>query len=109
MKKIFSLIVLPILTVLMLGVLVPDRSQAAEFSFKDQYTLPTGKSVNDDLYLFGDTTKINGIVNGDIISFGKNFSSMDLLQVMYMSLLSALIGENTQIQGNLTFFGYKVR
>ena len=108
MKKIFSLIALPILTVLMLGVLVPDRSQAAEFSFKEQYSLQTGKNVNDDLYLFGDTAKINGTVNGDLISFGKNFQLNGYVAGnVYVFAENILIGENTQIQGNLTLFGYK--
>ncbi|MGI6484203.1 MAG: hypothetical protein ACOX0R_01070 [Candidatus Dojkabacteria bacterium] len=110
MKKIFSLIALPILIVLMLGVLVPNRSQAAEFSFKEQYTLQTGKNVNDDLYLFGDTAKINGTINGDLVSFGKNFQLNGYVAGnVYVFAENILIGENTQIQGNLTLFAYKAQ
>lgn len=47
------------------------RAEAGEFHFRS-YTLSEGTTVDDDLYVFGDSIKVNGEVNGDVILFAEN-------------------------------------
>ncbi len=110
MKKKFSLVVLSILSVLILGVTLPSKTQAAEFSFKDQYSLETGKSVNDNLYLFGDDAVINGTVYGDLISFGRDFKLNGYVTGnVYTFGENVVLTELAQIDGNLNVFALKTQ
>ncbi|HKW87465.1 MAG TPA: hypothetical protein VJN21_01775 [Candidatus Acidoferrales bacterium] len=51
----------------------PGAASAAEV-FKGtpanpSYTLPAGKTINNDLYVFAESARIEGTVNGDVITF----------------------------------------
>lgn len=110
MKKKFSLVILSILSVLILGATLPSKTQAAEFSFKDQYSLETGKSVNDNLYLFGDDAVINGTVYGDLISFGRDFKLNGYVTGnVYAFGENVVLTELAQIDGNLNVFALKTQ
>lgn len=110
MKKIFSLAVIPLLALLLVGITLPNRTEAAEFSFKDGYTLAAGESVNDDLYLFSENTKIEGTINGDLVSFGKSLQLQgNVTGNVYVFGQNILLGSNSQIQGDLYIFAYKAQ
>lgn len=54
----------------------PQPAQAAEVHrgtpANPSYTLPAGETVNNDLYVFAESVRIEGTVNGDLIAFGRN-------------------------------------
>ncbi len=110
MKKKISLVVVSILSVLILGFTLPSKTQAAEFSFKDQYSLETGKSVNDNLYIFGDDTKVDGTVYGDLISFGRNFKLNGYVTGnVYAFGQNVTLTELAQVDGNLNIFSFNAQ
>jgi hypothetical protein len=87
-KKIFN--ILPItLSLFFLTLLLPSTVNAAQFHFKS-YTLPPEEIVNEDIYVFGDNIKIDGVINGDLIAIG------DVVQV------------NGTITGDVYLVGTKV-
>lgn len=43
-----------------------SKANAAEFHFKS-YTLEEDQTVEDDVYAFGDSVEINGVIDGDLI------------------------------------------
>jgi hypothetical protein len=49
---------------------VAGIASAAEFGSGEQYQLPAGQIVEDDLYVSAGTVIIDGIVQGDLIAFG---------------------------------------
>lgn len=51
---------------ILIGLTIPNSVQAAEFHFKS-YTLKQEETVKDDVYAFGDSVRIDGIVDGDLI------------------------------------------
>jgi cytoskeletal protein CcmA (bactofilin family) len=67
-------IVLAALAVMLVA--LPQPAGAAEV-FKGTpanptYTLPVGRTLNNDLYVFAESARIEGTVNGDVIAFGRN-------------------------------------
>jgi len=60
-----------ILSLLLLSVFFISPTKAAKIEVGD-YTLDNQSIVEDDLYVSGDSIKINGVVDGDLIVFGKN-------------------------------------
>jgi len=59
----------------MMLVSAPQPARAGEvFKAKPgqpSYSLPSGETVNNDLFVFADSTRIEGTVNGDLIAFGN--------------------------------------
>ncbi|MBP5204197.1 hypothetical protein J6Z48_00965 [bacterium] len=49
------------------------ESRAAEFLFKS-YSMDKSSTINDDLYIFGETIKLDGTINGDVFAVGENIS-----------------------------------
>ncbi len=60
-----------IVSLLFLFLLFLTPTHAAQFETGD-FTLDNQSIVEDDLYISGETIKINGIVDGDLIVFGQN-------------------------------------
>lgn len=60
-----------ILSLLLLSVFFISPTEAAKIEVGD-YTLDNQSIVEDDLYVSGDSIKINGVVDGDLIVFGEN-------------------------------------
>ncbi len=53
-----------------LGLMLAPRAFATTFAGDDAYLLPEGQSVSGNLYAFGNTVRIEGRVDGDLISGG---------------------------------------
>ena len=70
MKKFISLIIITLFLILFFFAL-PSGIQAAEFHFKS-YTLTQEETVKDDIYAFGDSVKIDGVIDGDLIVIASN-------------------------------------
>lgn len=63
-----------ILTVLVIAVLaIPVPAAAAEFrGGEETTTVPAAQTVEDDLYVAGQTVTINGTINGDLVAAGSD-------------------------------------
>lgn len=63
-----------ILTALLLAILVaPVTATAAEFrGGQETTTVPVSQTIDDDLYIAGQTVTISGTVNGDVVAAGSN-------------------------------------
>jgi cytoskeletal protein CcmA (bactofilin family) len=55
----------------MLLAISPVQADAAELRQGDTIVVGPGETVNDDLYVFGQTITIQGTVNGDVIAAGQ--------------------------------------
>ena len=105
MRKILSILVVPILALLLLGVALPSKTDATEFHFKS-YTLDVDKSINDDLYIFADNTSIKGAVNGDLFVFAKTISIDGIVTGdAYLFGSQVDLGDKARIEGTLYLFG----
>ncbi|HEY3375513.1 MAG TPA: hypothetical protein VGK02_10735 [Candidatus Aquicultor sp.] len=67
MKKIALFI-----TIIVLVVLSSQIALAAEFKANNAVTIPSGQTINDDLYVGGGTVVIDGTINGDLLIGGGN-------------------------------------
>ncbi len=63
-RKILGFLIVPFL-LMGLSLLAAKPVDAAEFHFKG-YTLAQDQTVNDDVYVSGDTADIKGVINGDL-------------------------------------------
>ncbi len=70
MKKSISLIIITLFLIIF-SFALPSGIQAAEFHFKS-YTLTQEETVKDDIYAFGDSVKIDGVIDGDLIVIASN-------------------------------------
>ena len=68
-KRKVLIILIPLFLVLTLGFGVTTNAKAVEFD-EDGY-VGADEVINDDLFIFGDTIKINGTVNGDVFAMGS--------------------------------------
>lgn len=64
-------LLLALLAGLMLVLATPRAAFAAEQRSGDTVVVGPGETVNDDLYVFGQTVEVQGRVNGDVIAFGN--------------------------------------
>jgi cytoskeletal protein CcmA (bactofilin family) len=56
-----------------LSLAMPSTAAAGEFHHGEpNYTLPAGQTVNTDLFIFGQTIRIDGDVNGDVYCWGQS-------------------------------------
>ncbi|NMC09252.1 polymer-forming cytoskeletal protein [Candidatus Microgenomates bacterium] len=62
---------LSLLFVPLVFALFTTKTNAAEFHFKS-YTLKQDETVKDDVYAFGDSVKIDGVIDGDLIVLASN-------------------------------------
>jgi cytoskeletal protein CcmA (bactofilin family) len=69
MKKSFQLLA-SIIAVIMILVVAATPAFAGDFQSGQEYTLPQGQTINDDLYVAGGTISIAGKVNGDLVVAG---------------------------------------
>jgi len=53
---------------------LPISSLGATFEAVNEYTLPVGKTVSDNLYVLGKEIKLEGQTSGDVTSFGESVS-----------------------------------
>lgn len=59
---------LPLLLLLLtISLLLPTKSEAAQFYFKP-YSLSQEETVNEDIYIVADEVNIDGVVDGDVIA-----------------------------------------
>lgn len=68
--KIFRRSLIGIFLAVVLFSMSGGTAEAADFVGEDNYTLPAGETVNDDLYVAGDTIVIDGDINGDLFAAG---------------------------------------
>lgn len=61
----------PLLVVAFLLLAAPAAHAGEAVSGKPNFTLPAGKTVNTDLFVTGDTIRIDGTVNGDVFIWGR--------------------------------------
>ncbi|MHC1716426.1 MAG: hypothetical protein AB9915_00820 [Candidatus Dojkabacteria bacterium] len=101
-----------LLLVPLLFLLLHTQTEAAEFHFKS-YTLKQEETVKDDVYAFGDSVKIDGVIDGDLIVVASNVqingtvtgdvyllgSTVNLDANVYGS--SMIFGNNTSLKGIL--------
>lgn len=53
--------------------LIPNSAQAADFrAGENALTVPREQTVNDNLYIAGDTVTVSGTVNGDVVTAGSD-------------------------------------
>jgi len=52
--------------------LLPALAGAATFRHSHNAIVPQGETVDDDLYVFGETIEIAGTVRGDVVTFGRD-------------------------------------
>lgn len=62
---------LSLLFVPLVFALFTTKTNAAEFHFKS-YTLKQDETVKDDVYAFGDSVKIDGVIDGDLVVLASN-------------------------------------
>jgi len=106
MKRFLTILLSPILALLILGIALPQRSEAAQFLF-DKGNIEEDAIINDNLYVFNDTIDVKGVVRGDLIVFGNDISiKAAITGDAYIFGNSITVDEQTRIDGNLTIFGY---
>ena len=74
MKKLTYIVLASLFALLFTSVVYVKESKAAEVSFEDNYILNEGTTVNDNLYIYGDSSEIEGTVNGDLVLMGKSLT-----------------------------------
>lgn len=105
---------LPLLLLLLtISLLLPTKSEAAQFNFKP-YSLSQEETVNEDLYIVADEIVIDGVVDGDVIAIGDSIQingtiTGDTHFIARMVNINAniygntfVIANNTNIQGVIT-------
>ncbi len=95
-----------LLSFLLLPLLFISPTHAAKFETGD-YTLDNQSIVEDDLYISGDTVRINGVVDGDLVVFGKNIM-IDGTVTGDMYLFGTTISVSGNIYGNSILGGSNV-
>ncbi|HKF52548.1 MAG TPA: hypothetical protein VKB26_09565 [Candidatus Acidoferrales bacterium] len=59
------------LALLLLMVMAPTAHAGEVVHGHPSYTLPSGQTVNNDLFVYGDFIRIDGTVNGDVFAWGR--------------------------------------
>lgn len=54
-----------------IGLALPATAMALTLRQGDSVTVASGETIADDLYAFGGTIRIDGIVDGDVVAFGQ--------------------------------------
>jgi len=110
MKKITYIILASLFALLFTGVVYIKRSEAAEFAFQDKYVLDEETTVNDNLYIYGGSSVIEGTVNGDLFSMGGSITLNGTISGdVYLFGQDVIVGQKAQINGNLYLLGYKTQ
>jgi hypothetical protein len=86
--------------------LFTTKTNAAEFHFKS-YTLKQDETVKDDVYAFGDSVKIDGVIDGDLVVLASNVQingtvTGDVYLLGSTATVDANIYGNTTILANNT-------
>jgi cytoskeletal protein CcmA (bactofilin family) len=64
-----------VMSAVMLALAFAPAGQAAEVRHGDpNYTLPAGETIHTDLFVFGDVSRIDGDVEGDVISWSRSLT-----------------------------------
>jgi len=97
---------LSLLFVPLLFALFTTKTNAAEFHFKS-YTLKQDETVKDDVYAFGDSVKIDGVIDGDLVVLASNVQingtvTGDVYLLGSTATVDANIYGNTTILANNT-------
>ena len=69
--KIFKTLGISLFLALVLLGVGTQSAEAADFVGDEDYTLPAGETLNDDLYVSGSTILIDGDINGDLFAAGQ--------------------------------------
>lgn len=105
MKKFLTVLLVPILALLILGVGLPRTSQAAEFKF-DKGTVAQGEIINDNLYVFNNVVDVKGVIRGDLFVFGNDVTiKAAVTGDAYIFGNRVVIEDGTRVDGNLILFG----
>jgi hypothetical protein len=100
-KKILN--TLPLLLLFFtISLILPSRSEAAEFYFKS-YTLSQDETLNEDLYVVGEEVIIDGVVDGDVIAFGDTIQINGTI-TGDIYLMASKVDVNANIYGNTFIF-----
>ena len=102
MKKSISLIIITLFLILF-SFALPSGIQAAEFHFKS-YTLTQEETVKDDIYAFGDSVKIDGVIDGDLIVIASNVQ-LNGTVTGDAYLFGTTVNINGNVIGTTTIFG----
>jgi hypothetical protein len=92
--SIFKKIALSIF-ILSLFIFLPSKISAAEFLFKNN-TVQQAQTIEDDLYVIGSETDINGVVDGDLFILSDN---IDVTGTVTGDVY--ILGMNVNISGNI--------
>jgi hypothetical protein len=97
---------LSLLFVPLVFALFTTKTNAAEFHFKS-YTLKQDETVKDDVYAFGDSVKIDGVIDGDLVVLASNVQingtvTGDVYLLGSTATVDANIYGNTTILANNT-------
>lgn len=110
MKKLTYIVLASLFALLFTSVVFLKESKAAEVSFQDNYILNEGTTVNDNLYIYGDSSEIEGTVNGDLVLMGKSLTINGTISGdVYLFGQDIIVGQKAQINGNLFILGYKTQ
>jgi len=108
MKKIWSILLAPILGILILGIALPRESQASRFLFENG-NIEVEEIVDENLYIFDDSINVKGIVRGDLFTFGSDINiSGSITGNLYIFGNNIEVNENTAIGGDIVVFGNNV-
>ncbi|MGI5898069.1 MAG: polymer-forming cytoskeletal protein [Candidatus Dojkabacteria bacterium] len=82
------------------------KTEAAEFHFKS-YTLEQGETVKDDVYVFGESAEIKGVIDGDLIVAAENIKITGTVTGDIYAAGNQLATTAT-VYGNTFFFGNNI-
>src|SRR5271156_693869 len=64
-----------VMSAMVLALMFAPAGQAAEIKHGNpNYTLPAGETVHTDLFVFADTSRIDGDVDGDVVSWSRSLT-----------------------------------
>lgn len=107
MKKFLSILIVPMLSILLLGIVLPKEIQAAKFEFKEA-TIEEGDIINENLYIFNDAVDVKGVIRGDLFIFGNNVNvKAAVTGDLYIFGNEVNIEDGTIVDGNFTLFANK--
>jgi cytoskeletal protein CcmA (bactofilin family) len=89
---------------LVLALAIPSPARASETKHGDpNYTLPSGEEIKTDLFVFGDSVRIDGTVDGDLVSWSRNITVTGHVKGDVLAFCQQLTVDG-QVDGNVRTF-----
>jgi cytoskeletal protein CcmA (bactofilin family) len=93
-----------VMSAMVMALAFAPAGQAAEVKHGDpNYTLPAGETVHTDLFVFGDVTRIDGDVEGDVISWSRSITVDGHIKGDVIAFAQEVI-VNGPVDGNVRVF-----